>query len=129
MRNWLDGLTLQLPKLDRGAHDEPREGLCIMEAIAYLTGDDHTDHPECVCPTIGKWARLINDKLDDPLRQDLWRYVPAMSASRPADRKAAGKLAKQREAVARDWWQKLCIAHLEDFFDDDTPMTEPGKMA
>ncbi len=46
--------TLQLAK---GGHDDPGQGLCLLEAAAYLAGEKHSDHPACVSPILGAVLR------------------------------------------------------------------------
>ncbi len=43
-----------------------------MEAVAYVAGETHTDHPECACPVISAFVRSWNDALQfDEDRQRL----------------------------------------------------------
>jgi len=49
--------------LENGAHRSPTDGLCLMEAVAWMRGVAHTDHPACVAPTIGAAGRAFNDNL------------------------------------------------------------------
>ena len=36
--------------LKKGAHSSPDAGMCALEAAAWIAGEPHSDHPECVCP-------------------------------------------------------------------------------
>src|SRR6266550_1372433 len=45
-------LDLATISLARGGHSDPAQGVCIMEAVALLAGEDFGDHPACVSPTI-----------------------------------------------------------------------------
>ena len=59
--------------IGNGSHD-PGNGTCAMEAVAWLAGEPHTDHPSCVCPAIGEFVRSWNDSLpDDASRARLLR--------------------------------------------------------
>ena len=62
-------------ELAHGAHDSFGERLCVMEAAAYLAGEDHSDHPECVSPVLGAFLRSWNDALPDDERQVLKPYA------------------------------------------------------
>jgi hypothetical protein len=31
--------------LERGSHDDPLHGTCLMELTAFLAGEPHSDHP------------------------------------------------------------------------------------
>jgi hypothetical protein len=57
--NWIDRLCTRI-KLSRGKHI-PGNELCIMEAEAYIAGEEHTDHPKCVSPILAQIARMVND--------------------------------------------------------------------
>jgi hypothetical protein len=52
----LDGITLT-----SGSHERRDEGLCAMEAVAFLAGEPHSDAPACACPILGAFARRLND--------------------------------------------------------------------
>ena len=44
-----------------GAHESQDDGVCLLEAAAFLAGERHTDHPSCVCPVIAGFCRAWND--------------------------------------------------------------------
>ena len=46
-----------------------------MEAVAWLAGEKHSDHPACVSPVIGAFCRTWNDQLDEAGRQRLKPYI------------------------------------------------------
>jgi hypothetical protein len=48
-------------ELSSGAHDAPRKGACVMEAVTLLVGEPWGDHPKCVCPVIAAFCRRLND--------------------------------------------------------------------
>ena len=51
--------------LSRGCHDTFTAGTCLLEAVAHLAGEDHTDRPECVCPVLAAFGRGLNDVMPD----------------------------------------------------------------
>jgi hypothetical protein len=61
-----------------GAHDNPDDGLCLMEAVAFMRGLEHTDSPACVSPVLAQLGRNLNDALPDALRQDLKPLIPLL---------------------------------------------------
>lgn len=67
--------------LTRGSHNNPDEGLCLMELTAQFAGELHSDHPECVSPVLAAFGRTLNDALPDDLRQQLRPLVPALSGT------------------------------------------------
>ena len=63
---WFDSLELA-----RGAHNTPGDGMCWMEAVAFLAGENFSDHPECVSPVIASFGRSWQDALNNDDRQRL----------------------------------------------------------
>ena len=47
--------------LGHGSHGDRTEGMCAMEAAAWFAGEEHSDHPDCVHPSIAAWMRILND--------------------------------------------------------------------
>ena len=62
--------------LSTGSHKSAEEGVCAMEAVAWLEGLPHTDRPECTCPVIAAYVRGINDNMPD--RSLLIPYLPRL---------------------------------------------------
>jgi hypothetical protein len=54
-----------------GSHGSPEEGMCVMELVAYMAGEPHSDAPQCACPTIAAGARQANDSGPQWLRDEL----------------------------------------------------------
>ena len=79
----LDAITLA-----SGSHDNPDVGLCAMEAVAWLAGQGHTDHPRCASPVLGAMCRSLNDKWDTltvtGYHEDKPRTVPPITSDRLA---------------------------------------------
>ena len=48
--------------LDYGKHGSLQQGACVMECVAYVAGEPHTDHPSCACPVVTKVAAFVNDE-------------------------------------------------------------------
>ena len=51
--------------LKHGAHNSPKEGMCVMEAVSFVAGEPYSDHPPCACPVIGTFMRSWNDGIQD----------------------------------------------------------------
>lgn len=47
--------------------------MCALELVAWLAGEEHSDHPECTCPILGAVVRTFNDLVPDGAARD--RYV------------------------------------------------------
>jgi len=58
-----------------GAHDNFDQGMCVMEASAWLAHEPWSDKPLCVSPVLGTFLRLWNDQLDEITRQKLKPYA------------------------------------------------------
>ena len=99
----LAGLTLK-----KGSHPDPDAGLCLMEAVAYVRGIEHTDHPACVAPLLGEMGRSLNDALPDDLRQQLVDLIPVLPGT------AGDGHDETRSYMALDW---LIRVHLPAWLD------------
>lgn len=96
-------LELDTLVLDEGSHSSPDEGMCVMEAVAFVAGEPFSDHPACASPTIGAFLRSWNDALDDDARQELKSYIPRLVGS------ASTKKVEQRRAwLATDYLVRTC---------------------
>lgn len=79
------GRTLNdVPTLSIGSHADPAEGMCAMEAAAWLAGEEHSDSPECVCPVLAVACRRANDDGDDTVRERLRSMLPVLIGTRSA---------------------------------------------
>jgi hypothetical protein len=65
-------------ELKQGNHDTRADGMCLMEAVAYLVGEEHTDHPKCVDQVLGSYGRALNDTLPTTRRQELLALIPSL---------------------------------------------------
>src|SRR6185312_3074701 len=57
--------------LSLGAHGNVKDGMCAMEAVAYVAREPWSDHPECACPVLSAFMRSWNDGLPDDERTSL----------------------------------------------------------
>lgn len=88
-----------LPHLRKGSHNSPEEGMCVMEAVAYVAGEPFSDHPACVCSVIGAFMRNWNDALPDAERDALLRpLIPMILNTR-----GSAALSYRRALMAADW--------------------------
>lgn len=95
--------------LRRGAHDRRDDGMCAMEMVAWLAGEEHSDEPQCACPTISSYVRALNDLLpDDSERTRLLRpLVPKFVNTRGNDAEAL-----RRGFVVLDGTMRELLPHL-----------------
>jgi len=63
---WHRDLTLEV-----GAHDTAASGMCVMEAVAWITGDIFNATPSCVHSIIRSFATEWNDSLTNSDRDRL----------------------------------------------------------
>jgi len=89
----------EITRLDEGGHSDFNNGVCAMEAAAYIVGEPWSDHPQCVCPVIATFMRLWNDALPDGKRTELLLpLIPATVGTRGSDEPA-----NRRATMANDW--------------------------
>lgn len=93
-------------KLDDYGHSLPDEGVCLMEAVAWVSGEEHSDHPTCSCPVLTAIGIEMNDSGSDKSRQALIQAIPALVGS-----KTKSKLARFRR-VRRAY--EFILAHAID---------------
>ncbi len=84
-------------RLENGSHQGPDEGVCLMEAVAWLAREPHSDEPKCVCPVLGAFGRDLNDRLDVERRGRLKPLIPALVGT------ASDGQAEARGFMAMDW--------------------------
>jgi len=80
-------------RASRGKHRNVAEGTCLMELASVFGGEPFSDHPRCVHPALAELARLLNDHLDDDVRQTLVPHVPDMMDVRLGDLRAGPVIA------------------------------------
>jgi hypothetical protein len=98
----LDDLNARV--LAVGKHNDRSDGLCVMEAAAWVAGEPHSDHPHCVCPVIGAFLRNWNDAItDDETRTQLLRpLIPVVLNTR-----STKEIELQRSYLALDWLARV----------------------
>lgn len=64
--------------LEYGAHDTFDQGACLLEAVAYIAGEEHSDAPKCASQVLADFGRSLNDHLGDEDRQLLIPLVPLL---------------------------------------------------
>ena len=88
-----------IPPLANGSHAKPEDGMCIMEAVAFIAREPWSDHPECVCPVIAAFLRVWNDALPGDERNALLRpLIPSLIGTR-----GSKALAHRRAVLSADW--------------------------
>jgi hypothetical protein len=83
--------------LSKGSHETREQGLCAMEWVAYIAGEDHSDAPVCVDPVLRRFGIGLNDRLPDDLRQRLRPYLARMIGT------ANDGLSQRRAFMVGDW--------------------------
>src|SRR4051812_30980843 len=84
-------------KLDKGGHKSPKDGMCLMEAVAYLRRQPFSDHPQCVAEPVAAFGRSLNDLLPDDKRQQLIAFIPDVVGT------TGDKKDDRRAWIAIDW--------------------------
>ena len=77
-------LLRDLP-LERGTHKTNSGALSLMEAVAYVAGEPHTDHPECACPVITEVAAYADFCYVPQVKIALAQRVLQIAGSKSSD--------------------------------------------
>ncbi len=80
--------------LSRGSHDTFEEGHCLLEVVAHLAGEPHTDHPTCACPVISAAGRRLNDEIlsDERRNVSLGGLAPMIVGTKDASQERTRSL-------------------------------------
>ena len=86
--------------LKHGSHNRREDGMCVMEAAAYIANEPHSASPKCVCPVITTFMINWNDSLpSDAERARLLKpFLPKIIRT-----KATPEIEKKRSLKALDW--------------------------
>jgi hypothetical protein len=90
-------IDLNTLTLLRGAHPA-NDGMCIMEAVAFVAGEPHSDHPACASRVISAFLRRWNDAMNDEDRQQLKPLIRELVGSRGTTQQEV-----KRAYLATDW--------------------------
>ena len=91
--------------LRNGGHTGPEQGMCVMEAVAFLANEEFGDHPMCACPVVGAFLRKFNDRLPtDELRTEL--LMPLVS--KLVGSKSTPEVDAKRRWIMVDWTVRVC---------------------
>lgn len=101
---------MRLPDaISHGKHVSPEQGLCVMETVAYIAGEPHTDRPACACPVITALAIAINDALpDDATRTRLL----APFVHKIVDTRLTTDVQQRRGFMLADFYYRILLPHV-----------------
>ena len=71
-------VNLKEVTLGQGSHETREEGVCLMELVAWLAGEQHSHFPACTSPALADYATFANDHLPDGPRQRLINLAPRL---------------------------------------------------
>jgi plasmid stability protein len=91
----------QTVRLTPGRHQDPDNGVCVMELASMLADEPLTDRPRTVSGTLAGLLRGYNDGLDADRRQSLKAYA-ATSLGTAHGRALEG----ERRRIVRDWLKR-----------------------
>ena len=69
-------------ELKSGSHTSLEKGACIMELVSYIANEPWSDHPQCACPILTRFAIRYNDRVDHKQRQKMKEIIPLLLNSR-----------------------------------------------
>lgn len=86
--------------LRKGSHQRREDGVCAMEAAAWLAGEPHSDRPQCACPAIAAFVVAWNDALpsDEDRNRILKPFIPRLVGTRSTQ-----AVKERRGYLALDW--------------------------
>jgi hypothetical protein len=100
-----DLTTLDTLVLQQGSHETREAGMCAMEAVAWLAGEPHSDHPQCACPVISRFIIRVNDRLGEDARNRLLKpFLRLLVGS-----KATREVEIRRGFVAADYAVRVFV--------------------
>ena len=89
--------------LSRGSHSDRADGVCLMEAVAWFAGEEHSDAPACCSPVLAAFFRSWNDGMrTDDERAQLKQYVPLLVGTA-----APPSVEQKRGWMALDWLMRV----------------------
>jgi hypothetical protein len=91
--------------LKNGSHRRREQGVCLMEAVAWMAGEKHSDRPQCADPVLAAYGRALNDRLRDDERQLLRPLIPKLIGTR-----GSSDLSRRRAFVIVDRYLRQDIA-------------------
>ncbi len=98
MESPMTDLRRQFP-IQHGRHPSPEDGLCAMEMVAWLAGEEHSDEPDCACPILTSLVRASNDLLPSDEARD--RYLRPL-IPRLVNTRSSAYVENQRAFLAVD---------------------------
>lgn len=104
--------------LHRGAHHNRDDGMCLLEAVAFLADETHSDEPACVSPLLINFGQALNDNLNGTARQALKPLAPRLIGT--AD---DGKH-RDRPFLALDWVTRTVLPAWMHAADHVTPAAD-----
>ena len=101
------------PTLSAGAHEESSGKRCLMEAVAFVMGEPHSDKPECTCPVIAAFCRRANDSLPGDQRNRLWVVFEDIVGTVSPEHEQARASFLAMHAV-NDWAVRACRGKIDE---------------
>ena len=89
---------LETLKLKHGSHETPDDGMCVMEAVAYVAGEPFSDHPKCASRVLTRFCIRLNDRWSDEQRQKLKPFILRLAGT-----KASEEIERKRAYMCADW--------------------------
>lgn len=124
----IDRAIRKLPKmkLDEGGHayaydytvgPEYRSGdrgTCLMEAVAYIAREEHSDHPRCTADVLSGFGITINDACpSDSFRNKILKpVIPVLLNTSSKKAREGGSATDDHNRKVREYLLKLCKERL-----------------
>jgi hypothetical protein len=108
---WLERVSLE-----KGSHGSVAEGVCAMEAAAYVAGEPHSDHPQCASTVITAFVIEWNDRLGNDRNRLIKPLIPRVVGTR-----STRKIEEARGYLALDWFLRVMTPAWLDLVEELQP--------
>lgn len=98
---------LEGTKLGRGAHHSRERGMCAMELVAYIAGEEHSYAPACASELLTGFTIRLNDAMRQAERENLKPFLPRLVGTNQGDER------RRFEAMTRTMIVRLLVPILE----------------
>jgi TolB-like protein len=98
---------LEGTKLERGAHHSRERGMCAMELVAYIAGEEHSYAPACASDLLTGFTIRLNDSMRQAERENLKPFLPRLVGTNQGDER------RRFEAMTRTVIARLLVPILE----------------
>lgn len=94
-------------KLKHGAHESRTSGMCAMELVSYIAGEEHSYAPKCASDLLTGFTIRLNDSMGVAERENLKSLLPRLVGTNDGNER------QRFEAMTRMMVARLLVPNLE----------------